>query len=95
MNKGKIIAFRLSDILHRDLIQMAETQGCTISDIARNIITEHLRGERLLRALEESRKVLSREIAQVKEEIAKMRTSTREDKPGTESFAAYKSRITR
>jgi hypothetical protein len=69
MNKGKIIAFRLSDTLHRDLIQMAETQGCTISDVARNIITGHLQGEHLLRALEETRKSLSQEISQVRAEM--------------------------
>jgi hypothetical protein len=98
MNKGKVIAFRLSDTLHRDLLQMAEIQGCTISDVARNIITEHFQGEHLLRALEENRKVLSREIAQIKEELSKMRTATGDteaDKPGSESFAAYKSRVGR
>ncbi len=93
MNKGKIIAFRLSDTLHRDLIQMAETEGCTISDVARTIITEHMQGERLLRALEETRKNLSKEIAQIKEEITKMRTSTGEVLPGPMSFKEYKSRL--
>jgi predicted DNA-binding protein len=70
MDKGKIIAFRLSNTLHRDLIRMAETQGCTISDVARNIITEHIRVEDLLHALQETRKSLSHEIAQVRGDSA-------------------------
>jgi hypothetical protein len=95
MSKGKIIAFRVADTLHKDLLQMAEMQGCTISDVARNIITEHIRVEDLLHALQETRKSLSQEIAQIKEELGKMRTSTGTDNPGTESFAAYKSKIGR
>ena len=95
MNKGKVIAFRVTGTLHKSLLQMAETEGCTISDVARNIITEHIRVEDLLQALQETKKGLSQEIAQIKEELAKMRTGTGADKPGTESFAAYKSRIAR
>ncbi len=69
MDKGKVIAFRVADTLRKDLLRMAETQGCTISDAARNIITEHVRVEDLLNALREIKKSHSQELAQVREEI--------------------------
>jgi predicted transcriptional regulator len=45
MNNGKILTVRLSEALHKNLEQRAETEGGTISDIARTIITEHVRVE--------------------------------------------------
>ncbi len=69
MNKGKIIAFRVADTLHKNLLQMAETEGCTISDVARNIITEHIRVEDLLRALQETGKSHSQEISKLREDL--------------------------
>jgi hypothetical protein len=90
MSKGKIIAFRLSDALHKYLLQVAETQGCTISDVARNIITEHIEGGHILRALEDHRKALSRELALIREEISKMRTGGGAVKQEYPSILEYK-----
>ncbi len=66
MSKGKIIGFRVSEDLHKNLMQMAEADGCTISDVARNIITEHVRNEDILRALQEMRRGILQEIARVR-----------------------------
>lgn len=67
MSKGKVIGFRVSEDLYRNLVQFAEAEGCTISDVARNIITGHVRNEDIIRALQEMRKGLSQEIAKVRE----------------------------
>ena len=56
MNKGKVIGFRVSDDLFKILMQMAETDGCTLSDAARNIITEHVRNDDVHRTLQEVQK---------------------------------------
>lgn len=69
MSKGKVIGFRVSDDLHKILMQQAEAEGSTISDVARNIMTEQVRVDDLLRALQETRKGHSQEIAQLREEI--------------------------
>jgi hypothetical protein len=69
MNKGKIIAFRVAETMHEYLMQQAETDGCTISDVARDIIIEHVRVEDPLRALQEIGKGHSQEIAQLREEM--------------------------
>jgi NifU-like protein involved in Fe-S cluster formation len=66
MSKGKVIGFRVSEDLYKNLLQQAEADGCTISDVARNIITEQVRNEDILRALQEMRKSLSKEIAQLR-----------------------------
>ena len=95
MNKANILTFRLPRDVYKELSRRAETEGYTISDLARRIILEHTRGEDLLQAVQETRKSLSQEITQIKEELGKMRTSTGADKPGAESFSAYKSRIGR
>ena len=83
MNKGKVIGFRVSDDLHKILMQQAEANGCTISDVARNIMTEHIRVEDLLRALHEIRKSLSHEIAQLREEINTLTANFATIKRGT------------
>ena len=69
MHKGKVLGFRISEDLYKNLLQQAEVAGSTISDIARNIITEHARGEDLLLALQEIGKRHSQEIAQLREEM--------------------------
>ena len=66
MGKGRIIGFRISDDMYKILMQQAEAEGCTISDVARNIITQHVRNENILAALREMRRGLSQEIAQVR-----------------------------
>ena len=42
MNNGKILTVRLTEALHNDLLHRAETEGGTVSDIARRIITDHV-----------------------------------------------------
>ncbi len=95
MNKANILTFRLPGAVYKELSRRAEAEGYTISDLARRIIMEHTRVEDLLQAVKDTRKSLSQEIMQLKEELGKMRTITGADKPETESFAAYKSRIGR
>jgi hypothetical protein len=80
MNKGKIIAFRVAETMHEYLMQQAETDGCSISDIARDIIIEHVRDEDRLRALQEIGKGQSQEISKLREEMKNL----------TEVFASMK-----
>ncbi len=95
MNKANILTIRLPGDVYKELSQRAEKEGYTISDLARRIIMEHTRVEDLLQAVQETRKSLSQEITQIKEELGKMRASTGADKPGTESFAEYRRKIGR
>jgi len=69
MSKGETIGFRISDNMRKTLEQQAEAEGCTLSDVARNIMTEHVRVEDLLLALQEIRKSHSQEMAQLREEM--------------------------
>ncbi len=75
MNKGKVVGFRVSDDLYKILMQKAEVAGCTISDVGRNIMTEHVRVEDLLHALQETRKSHTREIAQLRDEMKTLTAS--------------------
>ena len=72
MNKGNILTFRLPGDLYRDLSLRAEKEGCTISELARKIITEHARVEEMSRALEDITKKHSAEHAQLQDVIKRL-----------------------
>ncbi len=48
MTNRKILTVRLPEALHNDLSQRALTEGGTISDVVRNIISQHVRAEDLI-----------------------------------------------
>jgi predicted DNA-binding protein len=95
MSKGKIIAFRISEEMYRNLVRIADTEGCAVSDVMRNIMTEHIRVEDLYQALQETRKDLSGELLQIRQEIAKIRTPPQPVKQEYQSFAEYKKSLGR
>lgn len=72
MNKGNILTFRLPGDLYKDLSRRAETEGSTISDLARKIIMEHARVEEVSRALEDITKKHSAEHAQLQDAIRRL-----------------------
>jgi hypothetical protein len=72
MNKENILTFRLPGGLYRDLSQRAEKEGCTISELARKIITEHARAEEISRALADITKKHSAEHAQLENMIKRL-----------------------
>jgi hypothetical protein len=83
MNKGKVVGFRVSENLHKSLLQLAEAEGSTISDVARNIITEHLRIDDVLHMLQEIGKTQTQGIAQLREELRSMIPDTASIKRGS------------
>ncbi len=80
MNKGNILTFRLPGDLYRDLSQRAEKEGCTLSELARKIITEHARVEEISRALEDITKKHSAEHVQIQELIKRSAGNLGENK---------------
>ncbi len=76
MNKENILTFRLPGDLYRDLSLRAEKEGCTISELARKIITEHGRVEEISRALADITKKQSAEHAQLQDLIKRATQSS-------------------
>jgi vacuolar-type H+-ATPase subunit E/Vma4 len=72
MNKANILTFRLPGDVYKELSQRAETEGYTISDLARRIITEHARVQEVSRALDDIAKKNAVEHAKLQEILKRL-----------------------